>query len=173
MTITGASGAEALSSLSANTTYYYQVRFTKNSQTVYSAPMSFTTSGSSTGLSIDSIQATKSYAVADDTYTNGWKWKFNVTLNDMSETDVAMKFDQWISGTNTIDAANNMRYSVDDATWTDITTNSAYPATSIDVSSIDLNSSEGGRQIILYVEMKVPAGSAGGSYSTQYGVQSL
>ena len=135
--------------------------------------MSFTTASASTGLSVDSIQAVKSYAVADDTYANGWKWKFNITLNNLTETNLAMKFDQWISGSNTLDAANNMRYSVDDTTWTSITANGTYPATNIDVSAIDEDASKGGRQITVYVEMKVPAGSAGGSYSAQYGVQSL
>ncbi len=173
MTIGGASGSQALSGLTANTTYYYQVRFVKNGQTSYSIPMSFTTAASSTGLSVDSIQAIKSYAVADDTYANGWKWKFNITLNNLTETNLAMKFDQWVSGTNTLDAANNMRYSVDDATWTAITANGAYPATNIDVSAIDEDASKGGRQVTVYVEMKVPVGTTSGSYSTSYGVRSL
>jgi hypothetical protein len=171
MAVTGASGTQAMSGLSANTTYYYQVKFVKNSQTVYSSPLMFTTANASTGLSIDSIQAIKSYATADDSWTNGWKWRFNVTLNDLTETNLALKFDQWVSGTNTLDAANNMRYSVDDATWTTITANGAYPTTDIDVSAIDTNPSAGGRQVTVYVEMKVPTGTTGGSYSTSYGVR--
>ena len=88
----------------------------------------------------------------------------------MTETDLAMKFAQWVSGSNTLDAANNMRYSIDDATWTNITANNTYGA-DIDVSSVDLDSSRGGRQVKVYVEMKVPTGTPGGSYSTQYGVR--
>ncbi len=173
LTIGGTSGTQALGTppLLANTTYYYQVRFTKNGQTTYSIPMSFTTALASTGLSVDSIQAIKSYATADDTYANGWKWKFNVTLNDLNEDKLALKFDQWISGSSTLDAANNMRYSVDDATWTDITANGMYPTTDIDVSGVDNDTSTGGRQVTVYVEMKVPAGTTGGSYSTSYGVR--
>jgi len=166
------SGTQALSGLTANTTYYYQVRFVKNSQTIYSAPLMFTTASASTGLSIDSIQTIKSYATTDDTYANGWKWKFNVTLNDLTETGLAMKFDKWLSGTNTLDAANNMRYSVDDATWTTIIANGTYPTTNIDVSAINNNTNIGGRQVTIYVEMKVPTGTTGGSYSTSYGVRS-
>jgi hypothetical protein len=44
-----------LQSLQANTTYYYQVRFTKNGQTVNSVPMSFKTASSSTGIVITQI----------------------------------------------------------------------------------------------------------------------
>ena len=170
MTIGGNSGTQSLAGLNPNTTYYYQVRFTKNGQTTYSTPMSFTTAASDTGISVDSIQAVKTYAAADDTYDNGWKWIFNITVNDMNETNLAMKFSQWVSGSNTLDAANNMRYSIDDANWTDITANGVYGA-DIDISGIDLGSTQGGRQVKVYVEMKVPVGTAGGSYSAQYGIQ--
>ena len=37
----------------------------------------------------------------------------------------------------------------------------------------DLDSDTEGRQIEVRVEVKVPVGTAGGSYSTSYGVQSL
>ncbi len=170
LTIVGVSGSQALSGLTPNTTYYYQVRFEKNGQTIYSVPLSFVTSNANTGVLV-SIQAIKSYATADDTYANGWKWQFNVTLNDLTETDLAMKFNQWVSGTNVLDTANNMRYSVDNATWTTIIANGTYPATDIDVSAIDNSASTGGRQVTVYVEMKVPTGTAGGSYSTSYGVR--
>jgi len=81
-----------------------------------------------------------------------------------------LKFAQWVSGTNTLDSANNIRYSVDNTTWTTITANGTY-GSDIDVSAIDLDASKGGRQVIIYVEMKVPTGTTGGSYSTSYGVQ--
>jgi hypothetical protein len=166
----GNTGVIGLVGLTPNTAYYYQVRFIKDGATVDSIPLPFTTAESGTGISVDSIQMVKSYATADNTYPNGWAWRFNVTVNDMTETNVAMKFAQWVSGTNLLNAGGNMQYSVDNATWTPIVTNATYGA-NIDVSGIDLNSGLGGRQITLYVQMKVPAGTPGGSYSTSYGIQ--
>ena len=169
-TVNNNSGTFTINNLQSGVTFYYQVRFTKNGQTTVSVPMSFTTAASNTGITVDSIQAVKTYAAADDTYANGWKWIFNITVNNLSETNLAMKFAQWVSGTNTIDAANNMRYSIDNTNWTNITANGSYGA-NVDISSIDLDSTRGGRQVRVYVEMKVPVGTQGGSYSTQYGIK--
>lgn len=56
-------------------------------------------------------------------------------------------------------------------TIVDITTNATYPAAPIDISAIDTNPLVGGRQVTVLVEMKVPVGTPGGSYSTSYGIQ--
>ncbi len=164
------SGTINITGINPSTTYYYTVRFIKNGKVAESVPVAFKTASADTGISVDSIQAVKTYAIADDTYANGWKWVFYITINDMAETNLAMKFDQWVNGTNTLDAANNMRYSIDGSNWVDITANSSYGNT-IDVSAVDLDASRGGRQVKVYVEMKVPAGTVGGSYSTSYGIQ--
>jgi hypothetical protein len=48
LSVDGTSGTKSLTELAANTTYYYQVRFVKNGQTVNSVPMSFKTASAST-----------------------------------------------------------------------------------------------------------------------------
>ncbi len=89
-----------------------------------------------------------------------------------------MKFAQWVSGSNTLNAANNMEYSVDDSTCSggntttckNITVNDSY-GPNIDIYAIDEDPLTGGRQISLYVKMKVPVSTPAGSYSTTYGVR--
>ncbi len=160
--------------LTANKQYTVVMKSKVTGQTNYTTLTTmFTTAASNTGLSVDSIQMTKTYATADNTYANGWAWKFNVTVNDMSETLVAMKFAQWVSGSNLLSAGGNMQYSVDNGvTWTPIVTNATYGA-NVNVAAIDNDALSGGRQVEFLVQMKVPALTPGGSYSTSYGIQSL
>ena len=127
-------------------------------------------------LAVTGISAVKTYAAADDTFANGWSWTFYVTV-PTAETGFAMKFDDFTSGANTIVATNNIRYysaqssaNSTDATAVMITGADTYPG-NITLDS-DLDSNIAGMQIAVTVEMKVPTGSAGGSYSAQYGVKS-
>ena len=88
-----------------------------------------------------------------------------------------MKFNDFVSGTNSIAAASNIRfYSAQSSDASDSTTAITIAAAgtySDDMTlSTDLDSTTAGRQIEVTVEMRVPTGSAGGSYSTGYGVQS-
>jgi len=168
-----------LTGLTPGRTYFYRVKSTANGKTSFSQIFSFTTAPADTGLSVDSIAATQTYALPDNTYGNGFAWTFNVTVNNPTETDVAMRFAQWASGANLLNAAGNMEYSTDNttcaagdtATCKNITANSTY-GPNIDVSAIDLDPTRGGRQVRLFVKMKVPVATPGGSYSTSYGVQS-
>ena len=128
-------------------------------------------------LAVTGIDAVRTYATADDTFGNGWSWTFHVTV-PTSEPGFAMKFADFLSGTSTITAASNIRYytaqaSAASTTATAITIAGAgtYPA-NITLDS-DLDSSVAGRQVDMIVEMKVPVGSAGGSYSASYGVKSI
>ncbi len=128
-------------------------------------------------LAVTGIDAIKTYATADDTYANGWSWKYKITV-PTTETQFSMKFSDFVSGANTILAGNNIRiYSTQasanatDATAVTITAADTY--TTAIVLDADLEPATPGRQIEVTVEMKVPAGSAGGSYSASYGVQSL
>jgi hypothetical protein len=89
-----------------------------------------------------------------------------------------MKFSDFVSGANSIPAANNIRFysaqasaNADDTNAVTITAANTY-STAITLDA-DLEPTTPGRQIDVVVEMKVPVGSAGGSYSAQYGVQSL
>jgi hypothetical protein len=120
--------------------------------------------------------STRTLATADGTYGNGWAWTFNVTV-PTSQTSFKMKFADWVSGANSITATNTIRYySVQSnkntpAASVTITGPNIYPATVMTVNA-DLDPAIPGNQIQVTVEALVPIGSAGGSYTTSYGVQS-
>jgi hypothetical protein len=120
------------------------------------------------GIKIDSLTMTKSTAKANNNYTDGWQWEFNITVWDLNEASLKMKFNQW-SGAGFLDAGANMQYSVDSSTWQEITDNGAYPAVSADISAID-NSLNPGRQVKIIVKMKVPVGTSAGYYNSNYGI---
>jgi len=126
-------------------------------------------------LGVSQIAAIKTLASADGTYANGWSWIFDVTA-PTDETILNMKFADWVNGSNVITAANHIRfYSVQSSNAYDqshaITISAAdtYSA-GMDLTG-DLNQTQAGRQIQIIVEVMIPAGSAGGSYSTSYGIQ--
>ena len=127
-------------------------------------------------LVVTGIDAVKTYATADDDYVDGWRWTYHVTV-PTDETQFSMKFSDFVSGTNSIVAANNIRFytaqasaNADDSNAVTITGANAY-SSAITLDS-DLESGIAGRQIDVTVEMKVPVGSAGGSYSGSYGINS-
>ncbi|MEK7589011.1 MAG: immunoglobulin-like domain-containing protein, partial [Patescibacteria group bacterium] len=116
------------------------------------------------------------FAMANDTFENGWAWIFHVTV-PTDETLFAMKFSDFVSGLNSIPAAANIRfYSVQSSDAFNAA--SARVIAGANVYSADINltddisSGTAGRQIDVRVEVKVPSGTPGGSYSTGYGVQS-
>jgi hypothetical protein len=127
-------------------------------------------------LGVTQIAANRTMATADNTFENGWKWTFDVTIPD-NETLVSMKFMNW-TGSSTVPVANNMRiYSpqATDAFSTStarmITAENAYPPVFNISSSADLDVLYSGRQIQIVMESKLPIGSTGGSYTTSYGIQ--
>jgi len=144
---------------------------------VAGAGYSFTVGTDPTTVTVDGISATKSWALADDDYDNGWRWEFDVTV-PTAEDSLQMKFANWASGSNSIAAADNIRFysdqadvAVDEDHAIDITVADTYSAVMTLTGDSDTNQS--GRQISITVEAKVPVGSATGAYSTSYGIQSL
>jgi len=164
------SHSASLTGLAPNTLYYYKVKSSAGGTTKESDMITFTTAPS--GVIVTGISATKSYATADGTYTNGWAWTFNVTV-PTAETSLQMKFADWTSGSNSIAVVTNMRFYSSQAV-TAVSQGTAIDITNTYGSAMtltgDLDSSKGGRQIQITVEAKVPSGSSAGSYSTSYGV---
>ena len=129
-------------------------------------------------LGVTGVTASGTIATADGTFKNGWSWVFSVTV-PTDETIFSMKFKDFKTsdGENVIPAANNIRFyspQSSDANGTStarmITAAEAFSA-GITLNS-DLEPDVPGRQIEVIVEMRVPEGSAGGSYSSQYAVKS-
>ncbi|MDO8469620.1 MAG: Ig-like domain-containing protein [bacterium] len=172
---------DPIANLANSTQYYLWVTGAKdaagNTVTAYTtkASQEFTTTAESVTLAVTGISASSTFATANDTYASGWSWVFSVTV-PTGETSTTMKFADWISGSNTIAAASNIRfYSAQSSNATSsspitITAANTYPSAM--TLNADLDANTAGRQIQIVVEAKVPTGSAGGSYSTSYGIQS-
>jgi hypothetical protein len=159
-----------LAGLKCDATYHYSIHAvnvgaTESDQT---ADATFTTLPCS-GIDLNSLTMSKTTAKADDNYTDGWQWQFNITVWNMAETRLKMKFDSW-SGASTLNTANNIQFSIDNGlTWLDITANGAYPTIGADISGVD-NGTDAGRQVKIFVRMKVPTGTLAGTYNSSYGI---
>lgn len=168
----------SLSSLTANTTYYYQVRFVKDGQTVNSVPMSFKTAAASTGIAITNItRIPHGDPVVGADYGSGYHFRFSVTANSLTETGASLKLADWSNGLSTLAAASYTKmimsadgvadYATASGSTTDVT--NSY-GTNVNVSSFDADPTLGGRQFVIDVFYKIPTGAAG-AYSTSYGIK--
>jgi len=158
-----------LDGLNCGTTYHYSV-YVENadaSESDESADATFTTSPC--GITVDSLTMTKTSAKAKDEYADGWSWEFDITVWDPNEASLKMKFNEW-NGAGILGAGGNMRFSVNNVTWIDILDNNIYPETGVDISEIDNDVLSAGRQVKIYVQMKVPAGTIVGEYNSDYGI---
>ena len=119
------------------------------------------------------------YATANGTYADGFAWQFSITA-PLSEQQLQMKFSDFVSGSNTIPAAGNLRYctvqgdydcsdeSESSSDWRYVSDNDYDGILTL---ADDLDPSTSGTQVVVKVELKVPNGTSGGSYSASYGVQ--
>lgn len=124
-------------------------------------------------LAVTSVDATDTSGTADNTYENGWKYTFNITV-PTNEPGIAMKFSDWTAGSNTMPVANNMRISSAQASSTSpVTITAADTYTTPDLVMVtDLNPTMPGIQVQVLVEVKIPTGTPNASYTTNYGVRS-
>lgn len=144
---------------------------------VVSISVAHTANAAEASLGVTQITAVKTSATADDTYTNGWSWVFDVTV-PLNETLLQMKFADWVNGSNIISAAGNMRFYSAQATDAfdapdalTIDQSNAYGTATMHLDSTkDLDLTKAGRQIKIVMDTKVPNGSGGGSYSSSYGI---
>lgn len=162
--------AISLTGLACATTYHYAI-YAENAagtENDITGDAVFTTLPC--GITLDSLVMTKSSAKANDQYASGWQWEFNITVWNLNETSLKMKFNQW-SGAGSLDAGANMQYSADDGmSWRDITANDAYPDLGVSLSGIDNDGAAAGRQVKILVRMKVPVGTVAGYYNSSYGI---
>ena len=167
--IANATTTIGLTGLSCATAYHYAI-YAENldaSENDTTADAIFTTLPC--GITLESLTMTKSAAKADNQFDSGWQWEFNITVWDLNETTLKMKFNQW-NGAALLEAAGNMQYSVaEGAAWFNITDNGAYPAAGADISGLD-NGPAAGRQVKIIIRMKVPVGTAAGYYNSSYGI---
>ncbi len=174
------SHSAALTSLTADRTYYYRVKSTAGGSTTSSDILTFTTSADTTNIAMDSITMIKSYATADSTYANGWKWAVSISVWDTAETSFKLKLTDFASGSNTIAISGNVRVGLTNeaSAATDAVIEAAtqaignaYTDQATALTLVDSNPSKGGIQDTVYIYVQVPTGSAGGSYTSSYGIQ--
>ncbi len=140
-------------------------------------------SGTSTGtttdaaLHVDSIDAQKTTAIANDNYADGWRYLFHITT-PTNEENFSMRFSDWFvssSSSTTIPVANNMRISSAQAASTSpitLTGSNIYSTPALIMAS-DTNASMPGRQVDVLVEVKIPTSTPNVTFTTMYGVQTL
>lgn len=160
----------ALSALECGTLYYFAVYVENDlaSESDQSDTATFTTLPC--GITINSIVMSKTSAKANDNFANGWEWNFDLTAWDMEETKLKMMFNEW-TGPASLSAVGNMRFSVDNGmTWIAIDTLNDYSTQSTDISGI-AKGANGGRNVTLVVQMKVPSGTLVGQYNSGYGIK--
>ena len=159
----------SLTGLACAATYHYVIYAANSGATENDTTSDAVFTTLPCGITVDSLTMTKSSAKANNQYADGWQWEFNITVWNMNETALKMKFNQW-TGAGSLDVGANMQYSVDNgAVWTDILANAAYPAVGTDISGLD-NGAGAGRQVKIIVRMKVPVGTAAGYYNSSYGI---
>ncbi len=117
----------------------------------------------------------------DNTFENGWKWEFAVTL-PTDELFLKMRFADWTSGKNAISAGDNIRF------YSPQSSNAPDAESAVTISKADEYSGAAllfspskesdldlllvGRQVRIVVEARIPLDAAGGSYATNYGISS-
>ncbi len=123
-----------------------------------------------TALGVTNITAVKTSAIANNTYADGWKWIFNVTV-PTGEDKLQMKFADWTNGAQSIPAGSNMHF------YSAQSLNATSSDSAVSIDSANTYGSElildptKGQQVQVAVEIKVPTGTQGGSFSTSYGIQ--
>src|SRR3989344_5486122 len=162
------------------TLYHYVVSSTDSGGTATSSDAVFTTSStaSSTPLAVTSVDTVQSTATADDTFLHGFEWVMHLTVPD-TEDAFRMKFSDFtMSGSSsTIPVASNIRiFSPQSSNAVD--ESSAITATGNNYGGWlnltgDTAGGTAGRQIDVTIQVRVPSGTAAGSYSTTFGAQSV
>jgi len=136
-----------------------------------------TVTSTSTGqLAVTSIDTIKGTATADGAFADGWEYIFHITV-PTNEQNLAMKFSDWFNtaASSTIPVANNMEIASAQASSTDpvvLTAADTYSSPALHMIG-DLSTTTPGLQVEVDVKVAIPTNTVNGSYTTNYGVQTL
>jgi hypothetical protein len=165
-----------LSDLDEGTVYHYQISQTNAGGTTTTDDATFVTSStaSSTPLAVDDTDTVKSDGVADNQFSDGWKWLVHFTVPD-NEDAFRIRFSDWGNASSSFPADGNMRLSIaqsDNASTTDsglVLDDNTYSDWFYLTGDADAGTP--GRQVDLSVEVKIPFGTANGSYTSNFTAQ--
>jgi hypothetical protein len=124
-------------------------------------------------LNVTSVTPVITTGTADGTFAHGWSYLFNITV-PTTEPNLSMKFSDW-TGAGTLPVAGNMRISsAQAASSAPITVSAAgvYSSPALDMIG-SLSTSTPGLHVQVLVEVQIPINTVNGSYTTNYGVQTL
>ncbi len=129
------------------------------------------------GIRIDDITWIRNFGATNDTYIDGWKLKFDITVNDPEEDQLKFKMSDWASDSNTIATLGNTKISlVNLNTEADILNATSMGIAYDDMDPLtisDINPLMDKTQASFYIWIKLPTNTVAGSYRTNYGIQIL
>lgn len=172
-----------LTNLIGNTVYHYVVSSVNGSSTATSTDHTFTTNGTTCGsadnttLHVTGIDSISTIASPTNSFSDGWKWVMHITAPS-NENAFRMKFGDFTNGTGGVIPANgNIRISTAQGSNAS-TTDSGFVSAGNSYGDWimlngDMSSTTAGRQFDVIIEVKIPVGTATGSYSTTFGAQSV
>jgi hypothetical protein len=182
VTPSGTGASTQINSLVAATVYYVQVRNVKNGLTTVSPIYTFTTSSANSGVSVRSVVVMKNFGTADNTYMNGWQFRFNITVNDENEQYMKFKLADWLgaqSGAILSSSGNTLGvnpfasvYANESAITTPgISLGTNYAAQSSAFTLIDTDPNTGGIQATFDVFVKLPSNTNITTFTSAYGIK--
>ncbi len=128
-------------------------------------------------LAVTGVSSVKVTGIANNTYSDGWKWIFHITLPS-DENLVRMRFSDFSNGSQIIPANNIRLYSAqsvnssNEATAVQISAADTY-SDQININSVlDLDPLTDGIQIDMNVDSRIPFGIVGTGYNTSYDITS-
>ena len=139
---------------------------------------------SSDFIQINSITATRTVGIADDTYDSGWRFDFNVTFGTSAagnKTKLRIKLDDWINASDsskTIEVEGNARM----VYYANINGNKVekiyYIANDYNTAQTvydfwDENPATPEIDAVFYIEQKLPSNTAAGTYYTTYAIKTF
>lgn len=128
-------------------------------------------------LAVTGVSSIKLTGIANNTFDDGWRWVFHVTLPS-DENLVRMRFTDFSNGSQTIPALNIRLFSEqstnsnNQVTAKSITGAYIYSDQIVINPALDLNPSINGVQIDITVETRIPFGITGSGYDTNYDIKS-
>ncbi len=126
-------------------------------------------------LNVVSITPVNTSGIADGTFADGWSYIFNITV-PTTEPNLSMQFSNWLGANSaTLPVAGNMQISSAQAVSAVpvlISAASTYSTPALDMVG-SVSTSTPGLHVQVLVQVQIPLSTVNGSYTTNYGVQTL
>ena len=118
----------------------------------------------------------KTSGIADGTFADGWSYIFNITV-PTTEPNLSMQFSDWLGANSaTLPTAGDMQISsaqaVNAAPVFLLSAANTYSSPALDMVG-SISTSTPGLHVQVLVQVNTPLNTVNGSYTTNYGVQTL